>query len=709
MKQVYTSKKGAVVVDTSEPGLNYGSVKIRVAYSCISAGTEMAAYKGANKSMLQRALDNPSQVKQVIDIAMQQGLKKALCKVESSMEKLNSSGYSVAGEVVAVGKGVSEFKVGDLVSAGGGGLALHAEYVVVPKNLVVHIPQGLSLDYASMGTVGSIALHGVRRADLRLGEFGVVVGCGLMGLLAIQMLKASGVKVACTDVNPNRLALAKELGADKIVNPSEEDPVLAIRNWTNGYGGDAVLFTASTHSDEPLSQSFRMCRRKGKVVLLGVSGMNINRGDMYKDEIDFIISTSYGPGRYDPEYESRGVDYPYAYVRWTENRNIYSFLEMVRDGMINLEKLSPKIYAVDNASEAYVGMQNDPANHIVTILSYNSKIGEPKMKEVPIVVNTPMPIGNKVITIGLIGAGSFACSTLLPIITAHPDKFKLKTIVNRSGDKALNAARQFKAERVSSNNDDIFNDNEINLVMICTRHNNHAELVLKALKAGKHVYTEKPLAISFEQLDVIKQFYRENQGKLVPTLMVGFNRRFSKAAGEIKHLLDKRTAPVFIRYRMNAGFIPAEAWVHGDGGRIIGEGCHLIDLMQYLIGTEISACNVTHFIPKTGVYLSEDNRFITMEFADGSVAEIEYFSCGSKLLPKEYMEVHWENKSIIMDDYKLLTGYSVKVKSCKTNLPSKGHEEEWLVLYDSLQKGTIPIDLNCLFKTTELSILSAQE
>lgn len=709
MKQVYTSKKGVIVVNTPESSLSHGSIKIRVAYSCISAGTEMSSVKGAHQSMLQRAIQDPGQVKRVMDIAMQQGIKKALGKVDSSMEKLGSSGYSVSGEVVAVGAGVDDFHVGDLVSAGGAGLALHAEYVVVPKNLVVHVPEGLNLAYASMGTVGAIAMHGVRRADLRLGEYGVVVGCGLMGLLAIQMLKASGVKVACTDINDSRLALAKELGADKVINSMEEDPVNAVRNWTSGYGADAVLFTAATHSDEPLSQSFKMCRKKGKVVLLGVSGMNINRGDIYKDEIDFLISCSYGPGRYDPDYENRGVEYPYAYVRWTENRNIYSFLELVRDGKVNIDKLVPKIYSIDDAGAAYEGVQHDPGNHIVTILDYAAKIGDNKDKSEPVVLAQHKPTGDKIITIGLIGAGSFATSTLLPIISDHPDKFHLKTIVNRSGDKSLNAGRQFKAEVLSDNQDDIFNDPDINLVMICTRHGNHSELVLKGLRAGKNVYVEKPLATTLDQLDEIKNFYAENEGKSLPMLMVGFNRRFSKHALEIKRLLDKRTAPAFIRYRMNAGFAPASAWVHGDGGRIIGEGCHLIDLMQYLIGNPVADCSVAHFKPKAGYYLSEDNRFITMEFEDGSVAEVEYFACGNKELPKEYMEVHWEGKSIIMDDYKLLTGYGVKVKTMKSSLSKKGHEEEWLALYDALQQGKNPIDINCLIRTTELSILSAQE
>lgn len=709
MKQVFSSKNGIVVKETPEPNVGKGSVKIRVAYSCISAGTEISNITSANKSLFERVKEKPQYIKDVVDMVMDQGLKSTINKIEAKMDGLTSSGYSISGVVVAVGSGVDNFQVGDLVSAGGAALAQHQEYVVVPKNLVVHIPEGLNLAYASMGTVGSIAMHGVRRAGLTLGEYGVVVGCGLMGLLAIQMMKASGVKVACTDVNPARLQMAKELGADKVINSSEEDPVVAVQNWTNGYGADAVLFTAATHSDDPLSQSFRMCRRKGKVVLLGVSGMNVKREDIYKNEIDFCISTSYGPGRYDPEYENKGVDYPYAYVRWTENRNIYSFLELIRDGKINIEHIAPKIYPVDKANEAFGGIQNNPGEHIITILDYGYQPDEKKESIKTVKINEHKAISKEKITIGLIGAGNFAKNFLLPIVNTNPDKFYLKAVVNRSGDKALNVGRQYNAEMISSDNEVIFNDPDIDLVMICTSHGSHADLVLKGLKSGKHVYVEKPLATTMKQLDEIKAFYADDSFKIKPCLMVGYNRRFSKYAQETKRVLDKRTAPAFIHYRMNAGFASADVWVHADGGRIIGEGCHLIDLMQYLIGAEVTTCNVSSFKPKSGMYLSEDNRSISLEFADGSVALIDYFSCGSKELSKEFMEVHFEGKSIILDDYKKLTGYGVKVKEMKESSSKKGHKEEWLALYDALRRGVSPIALESIFKTTELSILAAQE
>lgn len=708
MKQVYSSSKGVIIKETPIPGLSRGNVKIKVAYSCISAGTEMELVTEANKGMLKRALDHPEQVKQVLNILKEQGIKKAFGKVNGSMEKLDPSGYSVSGIVVEVGDGVSEFKVGDKVAAGGAGLALHAEYVVVPKNLVVHVPEGLDLKYASMATVGSIAMHGVRRADLRLGEYGVVIGTGLMGLLAIQMMKASGVKVACTDVNPVRLSLAKEVGADKVINSLEEDPVTAVRNWTNGYGADAILFTAATSSSDPLSQAFQMTRKKGKVVLLGASGMNLNRGDMYRDEIDFMISTSYGPGRYDPNYESKGWDYPYAYVRWTENRNMYSFLELLREGKVNVEPMKPIIYPLEKAGDAYVGVHDDPAKHILTILDY-SACDDKADKQSVIQINPAKVESGKQICVGWIGAGSFAKTTLLPMINQHKDKYRLKLLANRSGEKAVNVGNMFGFEQLTSNQEDIFNDPEINLVVICTRHNSHASLVMKALEAGKHVYVEKPLAVTMEQLNEIRDFYAKNEGKPVPSVMVGFNRRFSEYAKEVRRLLDKRTAPVYIRYRMNAGFVPMDDWSHGDGGRIIGEGCHIIDLFQYLINAPVSGCSVSSLKPKAGIYVDEDNRFITIEFADGSVAHLEYIACGTKLLPKENMEVHWENKAIIMDDYKLLTGYGVKVKSLKSAVSNKGHENEWLALYDSLREGKSAIDFDSLYKTSELSILASQD
>jgi len=707
MKQIFTNIGHISICDVPEPTLKKGFIKIKVHYSCISAGTEISTIKGSSKSILNRVLEDPSKVSQVVKIAKDQGIRGVKNKLNSINEKLGTVGYSISGEVIDVGDNVENIRVGDLVAAGGGGYAVHAEVVVVPKNLVVKVPVGVDLIPASLGTVGAIALHGVRRANLALGEYGVVFGVGLIGMLAVQILKASGVKVACIDINAERLNISKVLGADKIIDATVEDPVLAIQNWSAGYGADAILFTATTIEDKPLSQAFNMCRRKGKVVLIGVSGMNIDRNDIYKNEIDLLISTSYGPGRYDNNYEIEGNDYPYAYVRWTENRNIESFLNLIKEGKVSIDKMTSKIYSYDNADVAYDNVQSSPNDHIITILDYGRTNIETAVRA-PIIVNDHLPLKNNRICLGLIGSGSFAENVLLPIIKENGSKFYLKTIVNRTGDKALNIARQFKAEKTSSNTDDIFKDPEIDLVVICTRHNDHAELVMNSLRHNKNVFVEKPLATNYQELHEIEGYFENNAEEKKPLLMVGFNRRFSIYAKEIKSAIVNRDSPLFLRYRMNAGYAHIDEWVHKDGGRIVGEACHIIDLMQYLVGSEIVDMSVCTIEPRKGRFISSDNRSISLCFKDGSLAVIDYFSCGNHNLSKEYMEVHFENKSIILDDYRSITGYGIKIKSHKSSIPKKGHKEEWLALFEGLKEGKNPIKLESLFETTKISLLASK-
>lgn len=705
MNQAFIHKGTVTLQKIPEPTIQEGFVKIEVAYSCVSTGTEMISIKRSRNSIIKRVIDDPRKMLEIVDVVKNRGLRSAKTKIYSATAGLNSIGYSVAGRIIELGKGVDDFKVGDLVSAGGSGFAVHAEVVVVPKNLVVKLPVGLDLKYASTGTIGAIALHGVRRADLRIGEYGVIYGVGLLGLLALQILKASGVRTACIDINNKRLELGKELGADLVVNPLEEDPVLSIKNWTSGFGTDAVIFMASTDKDEPLSQSFRMCRRKGKVVLVGVSGMNINRSDIYKEEIDFLISSSYGPGRYDNNYELNGNDYPYAYVRWTEKRNMSEYLNLINGKKLNLDKLSPKIYAIEDIAQAYNLIENYPDDHILTILDYKDL--DEKFKQNSYGIKSRIIFSEKKICIGLIGAGNFALNTLLPIIIENKDKFYLKTIVDSAGDKAVNASKLFHAEKASSNPDDILNDPDINLVVICTRHNSHTEFVIKGLEQNKHVYVEKPLATTLNELDLIEKFYKENNIITLPILIVGFNRRFSVFAKEIKYALEKRSSPVLLRYRMNAGYVPYDSWIHQDGGRIVGEACHIIDLIQYLTEAEVVDYAVSSINPNMGKFKSSDNRSIMLALTDGSVASIDYFSCGSNKLSKEYLEVYFDNKSIIMDDYKRLIGYDIKMRALQSSIQEKGHKEEWLNIYESIKKGVWPIALENMLLTTKVSILAS--
>ncbi len=707
MKQAMLKKGAIFPVEIPEPAVKTGFVKIKVHHSCISAGTEMSGVSESRKSLLKKALDNPNKITAAIEYFKNRGLKKTRDKLSAVADSYHEIGYSVAGEIVEVGSGVQNFAVGDSVAAGGMRLAVHAEYVVVPKNLVVKIPMGLDTLYASTVTVGSIALHGVRRADLKLGEYGVVLGVGLIGLLALQIWKAAGVRVACIDLNDDRLQLAKELGAEIIINSQIEDTANAIRVWAGGYGADAVLFTAATSASEPLAQAFQMSRKKGRVVLLGISGMNINRKDIYSNEIDFLISTSYGPGRYDDNYEFKGIDYPYPYVRWTENRNMGEFMRLIKDGFINFEKLKPKVYPISQISEAFTGLEKDPARNILAIVEYNHKVQKDDQDSYRFDLSAPVSGKRGIINIGLIGAGSFASNTLLPIIKEMSDRYKLHTVVDRGGKKAFDAAHRFQFLEASTDINDILENPEINLVLIATRHGNHADLVLQSLHAGKHVFVEKPLAVNQPQLDRIKAFYDSDSVLNKPLLMVGFNRRFSKYMREVKLHVDKRVNPLFMHYRMNAGYIPYDSWVHDEGGRIVGEVCHIIDLMLYLTGSKVLEVSGNSLKPITDTFSMTDNKSITLRFEDGSLGVIDYFSTGNKAFPKEFMEIHFDGKSTVIDDYKKIRGYGIRIKNICSNIPKKGHFEEWVALHESLKKKNAwPISLEELIHTTEISFLA---
>jgi predicted dehydrogenase len=566
----------------------------------------------------------------------------------------------------------------------------------------------MSFEDASTVTLGGIAMQGVRRADLKMGEYCIVVGAGILGLLAIQMLKLSGVRVIAIDLDESRLNIAKELGAELIVNPINDNAVDIVTNYTGGYGADCVLFAAATGSSEPLSQAFQMTKKKGQVVLLGVSGMDIKRDDMYMKELDFKISTSYGPGRYDKIYEEKGIDYPYSYVRWTENRNMTEYLRLLSNGDIKLEKLINANYSIENVSEAFESLTKNE-KPLMVLLDYG-KIDldnlDMYLKQDKKIILNNKKIDRNIINIALIGAGGFATSMHLPNILKLSDKYNLHAVMNRTGFKAKEVANKYNASYSTTNYEDILNDKDIDLVLISTRHDSHAELSLKALKAGKHVFVEKPLATTQEDLKPIKEFY-DSDVKNKPVLFTGFNRRFSKYTIEIKKYTDKKINPMMIRYRMNAGFIPLDHWVHEDGGRMVGEACHIIDLMTSLTNSIIESISVESLTPNTDNYSDTDNKSITLKYQDGSVASIEYLAVGSTELAKEFMEVHFDGKSIIMDDYKSLKGYGLKIDEISTDTSEKGQFEELEALYDTLKGDNKEwaIELWDMIQTTEISFV----
>ncbi|MEX1137890.1 MAG: bi-domain-containing oxidoreductase, partial [Bacteroidota bacterium] len=689
--------------------------------SCISAGTEMSSVQSSGLSAIKKAITDPNLMRKAVDFAKSQGISKTIERIKGTLEDGKPIGYSVAGIVVETGEGVSGFSPGDRVAAAGAGLANHAEYVNVPVNLVTPIPEGLDFAKASTVTLGTIALQGTRRCDLRLGEFCVVIGTGILGLLAIQILRGSGVRVIAVDIDEKRLALAKELGAEIVFNSSSADPVAGVMSATGGRGTDAVLFTAATSSNEPLSQAFRMCRKKGRVVLVGVSGMEIKREDMYEKELDFLISTAYGPGRYDRSYEEKGLEYPYGYVRWTENRNMAEYLRLVAGGQIRLDQLINATFPIADVGKAFESLSG-PDRPIMALLDYGAPHDPLKTEGMHVVHLRPSVVDRAKIGVGLVGAGNFATSVHLPNLAKLSDSFALKAIMRRDGQSSVSIANRFKAAYATTDYEQMINDPAIDLVLIATRHDSHADLTLRALQAGKHVFVEKPLATENEGLQKIVQFYDGfKKGDNPPLLMVGFNRRFSPYARAIKAHTDQRVNPLFLHYRMNAGYLPPDHWVHESGGRIIGEACHIIDLMTFFTGSRIESVQSDSVRLTDSVRLSadnpnpSDNKTITLKYADGSLATIEYFASGSKELPKEHLEVHFDQKTIVMEDYRSLKGYGIRLAPelqsgvLRKSASSKGHFEELEALAATLkgESKQWPIELWDMVQTTQASILAS--
>ena len=707
-------KKGKVIgEDVSLPSVSEGSALIKVMYSCISTGTEVSIVHSSEKSLIKKAFEQPAKVKKALKMIETEGLSRTIEKIKGKLDTGSVIGYSLSGIIFAIGNRINDLKIGDRVACAGAGIANHAEYVDVPRNLIVKLPKDLGFREASTVALGSIAMQSVRRANLTFGEYVVIFGLGVIGQIALQIAKHAGGRVIGIDLDENRLRVGRENGAGFVLNPKDSDIVKQVYHFTDGLGADKVIFAAATNSSEPLHQAFRMTRKKGKVVLVGVSGMEMKREDLYQKELDFLISTSYGPGRYDDEYEVRGLDYPYAYVRWTENRNMQEYLKELAEGKISLKNLIEKVYPIEKVGEAYEELQR-PARPLIVLLEYDQNLPENLQtlcqRESKVYVSPSISKKEGVINVGIIGAGHFATDMHLPNLSKLKSKYRVYAVMSKTPHKTKTVAEQYKAHYATCDIDELLNDKSIDLVLIATRHNLHGEYVLKALNAGKNVFVEKPLCIKEEDLKGIKEFYNSKlkiQNSELPLLMVGFNRRFSKHAQEAKRHTVNRINPLFMHCRVNAGYIPLDQWVHGEegGGRIIGEACHFIDLFTFFTECKVKEIYTSTLTPKTQSLSKDDNRVIVLNYEDGSVAALEYFATGSKEFPKEYFEIHFDEKTIVIDDYKSIKGYGVKMKGHKGKIPEKGHLEEWVVLYDVLQGKTDkwPIELWDLLQTTELT------
>ncbi len=709
MKQVLIKKGRALPIEVPAPAVSSGGVLIKVVRSCLSSGTELTGLAKSGDSLIRKAMEQPQKVAAALRMVKRQGTLHTIKQVRGILNAGSPTGYSLSGIVLAAGEGVGNLRPGDRVAAAGAGLANHAEYVDVPSNLVMRLPDGLGFDEAATVTLGGIALQGVRRADVRLGEFVLVLGAGVLGQLAVQLLVASGARTLVTDLDQRRLETAVQHGAEKAFHASKGDVVKDVTHYTGGRGVDSVVFCAATDTPQALSDAFAMTRKKGRVIMVGVWGDVLRRQDIYAKELDFLISTSYGPGRYDATYEEGGLDYPYAYVRWTENRNMEEYLRLLARNKVNVADLVQGTFPIEDAEQAFAFLAG-PERPLTALLDYGAKLpGDfSRLETAPrrVVRQSSATSGsNDRIRVGVVGAGSFAVDTHLPNLLKMKDRFALRAICNRTGSSAQNIAERFKASYAATDYRELLDDSEIDLLMICTRHNLHGSMALDGLKAGKHVFVEKPLCVTPDELEGIKCFFETNEGnQQTPLLMPGFNRRFSKYSVAIRESVAGRINPLFITYTMNAGHIPLDHWVHSEegGGRIVGEACHIVDLFSYLVGSPVRSLDAAGLRPATGAVGAMDNKSVVLEYEDGSVAALHYFAIGSKALPKERMEVHFDEKSIVLDSYKEMNTYGASSPALKTPHQSKGLLEELEALADALTgKGDgWPISLESMLETT---------
>ena len=653
MKQILQnlSNGKTSLVDVPSPRNIKSNVLIATKNSVVSAGTERMLVNFGKSNLLNKAKQQPDKVKVVLNKVVTDGLVATIDAVKSKLDQPLPLGYCNAGVVLE--SDVSNFEVGDRVVSNGN----HAEVVRVPKNLCVKIPDGVDDESAAFTVLGAVGLQGIRLIQPTIGECFVVTGLGLVGLMCVQMLRANGCRVLGVDFDSKKCELARQFGADTVDLSKDEDPGIFARSFSRGRGVDGVLVTAATQSDEVMHQAAEMCRKRGRIVLVGVVGLKLRRDDFFKKELTFQVSASYGPGRYDSFYEEDGNDYPVGFVRWTEQRNFEAVLDMMDSGALDVQPLITHRYNIKNAIKAYTLLDDPSALGIVLNYPPQDKVKLQKSKVRLLSKSSTMPV--KVAPcIGFIGAGNYASRILIPAF--KETESVLDTLVTSGGISGVHHGNKNSFLTASTSIDDVLNNESINTVAIVTRHDAHATQVVDSLNAGKHVFVEKPLALTLGEIEQIDKAYKENNKSKNVKLMVGFNRRFAPHILKIKELMSNHQSPKSILMTVNAGPIPAEHWVqdiHVGGGRIVGEGCHFIDLMRHLIGHSIVDFTATMMGNAPGVEVREDKASITLTFADGSFGTILYLANGGSAFPKERIEVFCDNAVLQMDNYRVLNGY----------------------------------------------------
>jgi predicted dehydrogenase/threonine dehydrogenase-like Zn-dependent dehydrogenase len=689
MKQLLQNLKNgkAVVEEVPIPTPKRGMALVKTEASLVSAGTERMVVEFAEKSLIGKARSRPDLVSQVVEKAKREGIVPTVQAALNRLDQPMALGYSSAGTIVALGQDMSGFKVGQRVACAGGGYAVHAEYAIVPRHLLMPLPETVDFESAAFGTLGAVAMHGFRLAEPQIGETVAVIGLGLLGLLTGQIATAAGCRVLGIDIDPKRVALAGSLGLQAWRRDQSEEWALA---FTANRGFDMVIICADTVSADPVELAGLIARDRARVVATGAVGQTLPRKVFYEKELSFINSRSYGPGRYDASYEEDGQDYPIGYVRWTEGRNLESVVELLASGKLQVKPLITHRFPIEQAAEAYeviTGKQEAP--FLGVLLTY------PDSSEAPLAQvalrdqrdrheHVVRAAKKSSVTLGVLGAGLFANATLLPVLKKNKH-VKLVGIASSGGLHAQHAGKKFKFNYATSSDDEIIDDPNINTVAILTRHNSHAELVVKALQAGKHVFVEKPLAIDSDQLSAINDQVLKSEAQL---LMVGFNRRFAPLVQRLAAFLSDRSEPLYMHYRVNAGYIPLKHWVHDlavGGGRIIGEGCHFVDFLTFLVGA-VPVCVTAHALPDGGKYC-EDNVSMTFTFPDGSLGIVDYLANGDKSLPKERVEVFCGGRVATLDDFRALEMVRDGRRKTIKNAQDKGWKEEWRVFARAIREG----------------------
>ncbi len=684
-------KKGDTLLEeVPAPLVRKGTVLIKTRRSLVSLGTEKMLVEFGKGNLISKARQQPDKVKQVLDKIKTEGLMPTLEAVFNKLDEPLPLGYCNVGEVVAVGEGVKEFAIGDRVASNGH----HAEVVCIPQNLVAKIPDQVSDEEAAFTVIGSIGLQGIRLINPSFGETVVVIGLGLIGLITAELLLANGCQVIGIDFDIQKVELAQKKGVHAFQS-NHTDVVKTVESLTNQVGADAVIITASTKSDEVISQAAQMSRKRGKIVLVGVIGLDIQRADFFKKELSFQVSCSYGPGRYDEDYEQKGLDYPIGYVRWTEKRNFEAILTALATKRLHVADLITERVPLQDYLQIYNKMGG---GSIASILEYPDTIDWNQT----VVSGKAFQAQKSSGVIGVIGAGNFTKMTMMPALKNSGAQYKY--ISSAGGLTAKSLANKYGFEYSTTDYQQILKDEEVDLVLITTRHDAHALMVKESLLAGKHVFVEKPLAINEVQLEEIKQVYQTKEESL--TLTVGFNRRFSPFIKQAKTLLGGSTDSLNIIATMNAGFIPVDVWVQDlqvGGGRIVGEACHFIDLMVYLTGSNVA--EVTMSALGKNPTEQTDNAIITLKFENGSQGVINYFANGSKAYAKERIEVYSQGRTLIVDNFRKLSAYGFKGFSSMGGTLDKGHKDQFKSLIEHVKQGKGPlIPFEEIYNTTKTSL-----